>query len=114
MGKIVAVAMQKGGIGKTTTCINLAAYLAHDLGKKVLIVDFDPQNNASSGVGIEVSEKTVSVYNVMCDQVDPTDAIQLTSVKGLEILPSTQDLSGAEIELVRMSGREQILRNSNS
>lgn len=111
MGKVVAVALQKGGVGKTTTCINLAAYLAHDLGKKVLIVDFDPQHNASSGVGVDVNDKTVSIYNVMCDQVDPTDAIQLTAVKGLEILPSTQDLVGAEIELVRMSGREQILRN---
>ncbi len=111
MGKIVAVAMQKGGVGKTTTCVNLAAYLAHDLGKKVLIVDFDPQHSASSAVGVEVTDETVSVYNVMCDQVDPTDAIQLTSVKGLEILPCTQDLGGAVIELVRMSGREQILRN---
>ena len=110
MGKIVAVALQKGGVGKTTTCINLAGYLAQ-LGKKVLIVDFDPQHNASSGVGVEVTDKTPSIYSVMCDQVDPTDAIQLTAVKGLEILPSTQDLSGAEIELVRMSGREQILRN---
>ena len=78
MGKVVAVALQKGGVGKTTTCINLAAYLAHDLGKKVLIVDFDPQHNASSGVGVDVNDKTVSIYNVMCDQVDPTDAIHFT------------------------------------
>ena len=110
MGKVVAIALQKGGVGKTTTCINLAAYLAQE-GKKVLIVDFDPQHNASSGVGVEITDKTVSIYNVMCDQVDPTDAIQLTAVKGLEILPSTQDLVGAEIELVRMSGRERVLRN---
>ncbi len=110
MGKVVAIALQKGGVGKTTTCINLAAYLAQ-LGKKVLIVDFDPQHNASTGVGVEVTNKTTSIYNVMFDQVDPTDAIQLTAVKNLEILPSTQDLAGAEVELVRMSGRERILRN---
>ena len=110
MGKIVAIALQKGGVGKTTTCINLAAYLAQ-LGKKVLIVDFDPQHNASSGVGVQVTDKMPSVYNVMCDQIDPTDAIQLTAVKGLEILPSNENLVGAEIELVRMSGREKVLRN---
>ena len=110
MGKIVAIALQKGGVGKTTTCINLAAYLAQ-LGKKVLIVDFDPQHNASSGVGVKVTDKMPSVYNVLCDQIDPTDAIQLTAVKGLEILPSNENLVGAEIEMVRMRNREQILRN---
>lgn len=110
MGKIVAIALQKGGVGKTTTCINLAAYLAQ-LGKKVLVVDFDPQHNASSGLGVKVTDKMPSVYNVMCDQIDPTDAIQLTAVKNLEILPSNENLAGGEIELVRMRGREQILRN---
>jgi len=111
MGKIIAVALQKGGVGKTTTCINLAAYLAQ-LGKKVLIVDFDPQHNASSGVGVQVTDKTPSIYNVMSEQIDPTDAIQLTAVKGLEILPSNENLNGADVELAHIiSGREKILRN---
>ncbi len=111
MGKIIAVALQKGGVGKTTTCINLAAYLAQ-LGKKVLIVDFDPQHNASSGVGIQVTDKTPSIYNVMSEQIDPTDAIQLTAVKGLEILPSNENLNGADVELAHIiSGREKILRD---
>ena len=111
MGKIIAVALQKGGVGKTTTCINLAAYLAQ-LGKKVLIVDFDPQHNASSGVGVQVTDKTPSIYNVMSEQIDPTDAIQLTAVKGLEILPSNENLNGADVELAHIiSGREKILRD---
>ena len=110
MGRVIAFANQKGGVGKTTTCINIAAYLA-ELGKKVLIIDMDPQGNATSGVGVDKQPKMPTVYNVMCDQLDVTDAIQLTALKGLEILPATVDLAGAEIELVRMSGREQVLRH---
>ncbi len=110
MGRIVAITNQKGGVGKTTTCINLSAYLA-TLGKKVLIVDMDPQGNATSGIGIVKEPKMATIYNAMCDQVEASEVVQLTSVKGLEIIPATVDLAGAEIELVRMNGRERILRN---
>jgi len=110
MGKIIAFTNQKGGVGKTTTCVNLSAYLA-TLGKKVLIVDVDPQGNATSGVGVVKSLGMQTIYSVMCDQAEASDVIQLTAVKGLEIIPATVDLAGAEIELVRMNGRERILKS---
>lgn len=110
MGKIIAFTNQKGGVGKTTTCINMSAYLA-TLGKKVLIVDVDPQGNATSGAGVEKVAKMQTIYNVMCDQADITDVVHLTAIKGLEVVPATVDLAGAEIELVRMVGREKILKN---
>jgi chromosome partitioning protein len=110
MGKIVAFTNQKGGVGKTTTCVNLAAYLA-SMGKKVLIVDVDPQGNASSGVGVVKSLKMQTIYNVICDQAEAADVVQLTAIKGLEIIPANVDLAGVEVELARMSGRERILKN---
>jgi chromosome partitioning protein len=88
----------------------LSAYLAL-LGKKVLIVDVDPQGNASSGVGVEKTLKMKTIYNVMCGEAEIADVVRLTAVKGLEIIPSNVDLAGAEIELVRMNGRERILKN---
>ena len=109
MARIIAYSNQKGGVGKTTTCVNMAAFLA-EMGKKVLIVDVDPQGNASTGVGIQKASSTKTVYNVICDQCDISETVQLTQIKGLEIIPATVDLAGAEIDLVRMgSGREKVL-----
>ena len=109
MAKIIAFTNQKGGVGKTTTCVNMSAFLA-EMGKKILILDVDPQGNASSGVGIQKSKNTKTIYNVLCEQCDITEVVQLTKIKGLEIIPATVDLAGAEIDLVRMgSGREKII-----
>jgi len=111
MARIIAFSNQKGGVGKTTSCVNMAAYLS-EMGKKVLIVDVDPQGNASTGVGIEKKGDTKTIYDVICDQCDISESVQLTRMKGLEIIPATHDLAGAEIELVRTgSGREKILGN---
>jgi len=109
MGKIIAFTNQKGGVGKTTTCVNLSAWLV-EMGKKVLIIDVDPQGNATSGVGVDKARDTKTIYDVLCDECDISDAVALTVVKGLEIIPATVDLAGAEVELVRMPGREKLLK----
>ena len=111
MGKAIAIFNQKGGVGKTTTNINLAACLAIK-GKKVLILDIDPQGNTTSGVG--VSKKTLenTVYNILVDEdFDPKEAIINTSVKNLDLIPASVDLAGAEVELVQIEGRERALKN---
>ena len=108
MGRVIAVANQKGGVGKTTTVINLAAYLA-DSGKRVLAVDVDPQGNTTTGLGIEKSMVDVSIYDVLLDGKPLADAIQATPVVGLHLLPATLDLAGAEVELSHMSEREGLL-----
>ena len=109
MARIIAFANQKGGVGKTTTCVNLSAYLAH-AGKKVLIVDMDPQGNATSAVGIiKEPQKTKTVYNVIDGECFAAEVVQKTGIQGLDIIPATVDLAGAELDLVQINKREHIL-----
>ena len=109
MGKIISFSNQKGGVGKTTTCVNLSAYLASK-GYKVLIVDLDPQGNATSGLGFAKSEIKNSLYNVMIDDMPIADAVVKTCVENLDLLPSSIDLAGAEVELVYIKDREHVLK----
>ena len=110
MGKRIAIFNQKGGVGKTTTNINLAACLAMK-GKRVLVLDIDPQGNTTSGLGISKRELENTVYNVLVDEdYDIKDAVIKTDVKGLDLIPASVDLAGAEVELVQIEGREKALK----
>ncbi len=110
MGQIIAIANQKGGVGKTTTAVNMAASLAA-AEKKTLLVDMDPQANATSGVGIDKSTLSLTVYDALLGETAPADVVRKTELKHLDILPSTTDLTGAEIELVSAFARESKLQS---
>jgi len=111
MGRVYALANQKGGVGKTTTAVNLGAYLA-GVGKRVLLVDVDPQANATSSLGIDKNALSRSIYDVIIGAESPARLITLTGCLGLDLLPSSPALAGAEVELVEMSGRELRLRHA--
>ena len=112
MGKAIAIFNQKGGVGKTTTNINLGACLAQK-GKRVLMLDIDPQGNTTSGIGISKKKLEYTVYELLIESdFDPHDAIINTSVENLDLIPANVDLAGAEIELVQLEGREKRLQNA--
>ena len=110
MGKTIALANQKGGVGKTTTTINLAASLA-TLEKKVLVIGADPQANASSGLGVDIKDVECSIYECLINHVDPHEAIYTTDIDGLDIIASSIDLVGAEIEMLHTENREYVLKS---
>lgn len=113
MGQIIAIANQKGGVGKTTTTINLGACVAK-LGQRVLIVDIDPQANTTSGLGINKNELQHSTYDMLIDEVPISAALMHTNMQGLDIVPSNMQLAGAEVELVNLMAREHILKGALS
>lgn len=111
MAKIIAFSNQKGGVGKTSTCVNMSAGLAIR-GKRVLLIDMDPQGNATTGLGFMKNELDSSVYNVLIDETPARQVVQKTKIANLDLLPSSIDLAGAEVELVYMKNREKRLRES--
>ena len=109
MGKIIAFANQKGGVGKTTTCVNVATYMAL-MGKKVLILDVDSQGNATTAVGIKKSKDLKTIYDLIDGESSYNEVIKPTIIENLSIIPSTVDLAGAEVELVQIPQREKVIK----
>ena len=111
MGRVIAAANQKGGVGKTTTAINLSACLA-EKGQKVLAIDMDPQGNMTSGLGIDKDEVEKNIYDLMIGQVGVEEVLQKEAIENLDIIPTSIDLSAAEIELIGVDDKEFIIRNA--
>ncbi|MDL2236593.1 AAA family ATPase [Christensenellaceae bacterium OttesenSCG-928-K19] len=111
MGKVIAIANQKGGVGKTTTAINLSACVA-SMGKRVLLIDIDPQGNSTSGLGVDRAILSKSSYDVLVGQASAVEAIRPTMMKMLDLMPANIDLVGAEVELVPMMARETMLKRA--
>lgn len=111
MAEIVSIANQKGGVGKTTTAINLAVALAA-FDHETLLIDFDPQSNSTSGLGVDTAKNSSNIYDVLCGRATPESAIKQTSVEWLDVIPTTHNLAGAEIELVSEFSRESALKRS--
>lgn len=111
MGTIFAVVNQKGGVGKTTTAVNVAVYMAME-GVKVLLIDLDPQGNATSGLGIDRSQVASSIYDVLIEAKPVSEVVIPTSIEGVSLLPATLDLAGADLQLITMISRETLLKQA--